>query len=106
MKATTPLLIPLSFFAAAAACAADPAPTRADFPAPPPPPPHHQHGDMKGPPPFDLSLCQGKAPGSAIEVRMPDGRTVRGSCQLVFLPEMPGQAPALGKTPATGDKRP
>lgn len=104
MKPIRPLLIPLSIFAAAAAGAAEPAPV-STVALPPSPPPHHRHGDMKGPPPFDPALCQGKAPGTAIELRMPDGGLMRGSCQLVFLPEMPGQAPAPGKPLPAGDKR-
>jgi len=104
MKPSHSLLIPLTIFAAAA-CAAETAPTGA-VSVPPPPPMHHRHGDMKGPPPFDPALCQGKTPGTAIELRMPDGGLVRGSCQLVFLPDMPGQAPAPGKAPPVADKRP
>ena len=54
----------------------------------PPPPPH---GDRKGPPPphFDPSLCKDKAPGATVEVKSPDGKTIKGTCQLVFLPERP-----------------
>ena len=55
-------------------------------PPPPPPPPR---GEMKGPPPFDPALCKDKAVGTAVEATTPDGRTVRGTCQLVFLPERP-----------------
>ena len=44
---------------------------------------------MKGPPPFDPALCKDKAVGTAVEATTPDGRTVRGTCQLVFLPERP-----------------
>lgn len=105
MKPILSLSILPTIFAAAAACAADTAPASA-VSAPPPPPMHHRHGDMKGPPPFDPALCQGKAPGTAIELRMPDGGLLRGSCQLVFLPDMPGQTPAPGKVPPAGDKRP
>ena len=53
---------------------------------PPPPPPR---GEMKGPPPFDPALCKDKAAGTAVEATAPDGRTVRGTCQLFFLPERP-----------------
>lgn len=55
----------------------------------PPPPPH---GDSrKGPPPmFDASLCKGKAAGDTVETTAPDGKTIRGTCQLMFVPERPG----------------
>ena len=61
------------------------------YPPPPPPPPHHPHGDMKGPPPrFDASLCQDKAAGTVVETTTPDGRIIKGTCQLVFLPDRHG----------------
>ncbi|SDG92798.1 hypothetical protein [Propionivibrio dicarboxylicus] len=106
MKLIPSLLIPLSIFAAAVAHAAEPAPANTGAPAPNSPPPHHRHGDMKGPPPFDPALCQGKAPGTVVELRMPDGRALRGSCQLVFLPDMPGQAAAPAQPAASAGKRP
>lgn len=104
MKPIPTLLIPLSLLAIAAAHAAEPSPASAP-PVPNAPPPH-RHGDMKGPPPFDPALCQGKAPGTAVELRAPDGRLLRGSCQLVFLPDPPGQTPGQGPASAAGGKRP
>ena len=54
----------------------------------PPPPPHGE--GRRGPPPvFDASACKGKEAGDAVETTMPDGKTIRGTCQLVFLPERP-----------------
>ena len=61
-------------------------PCRASEASPPPPPPL---GERKGPPPFDPALCQSKAPGTPLETKTPDGRTLRGKCQLVFLPDPP-----------------
>jgi hypothetical protein len=82
MKAARLLLATMLAIPAAAACAAEP--------CPPPPP----RGEMKGPPPFDPALCKDKAAGTAVEITAPDGRTVRGTCQLVFLPDRPpGQEP-------------
>ena len=63
-------------------------------PAPPPPP----HGERKGPPPFDPALCQSKAPGTPLETKTPDGRTIRGKCQLVFLPDPPDRPVGLPPT--------
>lgn len=58
-----------------------------------PPPPR---GEMKAPPPpFDTRLCKDKAAGTVIETTDHDGRTLKGTCQVVFLPERP---PAEGKT--------
>ena len=80
-RALAPVL-PILFLAAAPlASAAD-----CGHPPPPPPPPR---SEMKGPPPFDPALCKDKAAGTAVEATAPDGRTVRGTCQLVFLPERP-----------------
>ena len=81
------LLVPLSLFAIFTANTAN----AADAPLPPPPPPH---GGMKGPPPFDPALCRDKAAGASVETKTPDGRSIKGKCVLVFLPEPPPQAPA------------
>ena len=70
-------------------------PCRASEASPPPPP----HGERKGPPPFDPALCQSKAPGTPLETKTPDGRTIRGKCQLVFLPD-PSDRP-VGLPPTT-----
>ena len=51
-----------------------------------PPPPQ---GGPKAPPPIDPELCKGKAAGTAIETKTPDGRSITGTCQLVFLPNRP-----------------
>ena len=66
----------------------------ADGGNPPPPPPHH----------FDPALCKDKAPGTVLEVKSPEGKTIKGSCQLVFLPDRPdrsdrpdGPPPKAGK---------
>jgi len=45
----------------------------------PPPPPNH----------FDPALCKGVAPGTVLEFKSPEGRTIKGTCQLVFLPDRP-----------------
>ena len=87
------LILPIACLLAIAVTA----PARAaDTNSPPPPPPHR--GDRMGPPPFDPALCQNKAPGATVETKTPDGRTIRGKCQLVFLPDPPpagaGSAPA------------
>lgn len=81
------LLIPISFLAAASVYSAEPA-----TPVPPPPP-HRHHGEMKGPPPFDPALCRDKAVGATVEIKTPDGRPLKGKCQLVFLPELPENPP-------------
>ena len=76
MKALRPALLILTSTIAFTACAHE---------GLPPPPREH-----KGPPPhFDASLCKDKAPGTVIETTTPDGRTIKGTCQLVFLPERP-----------------
>ncbi|MFT3963565.1 hypothetical protein [Propionivibrio sp.] len=81
--ALAPVLLVLALAASSPASAGDC--------GPPPPPPR---GEMKGPPPFDPALCNDKAAGTAVEITAPDGRTVRGTCQLVFLPDRPpGQEP-------------
>ena len=74
MKALRPSLLILASTLAFSACAHEGPPPR----------------DHKGPPPhFDASLCTDKAPGTVVETTTPDGRTIKGSCQLVFLPERP-----------------
>ncbi|MFB0934499.1 MAG: hypothetical protein QMB52_01900 [Propionivibrio sp.] len=62
------------------------APYAAECGNPPPPPPR---GEMKGPPQFDASLCKDKAAGTAVETTTSDGRTIKGTCQVVFLPDRP-----------------
>ena len=58
----------------------------------PPPPPR---GEMRAPPPpIDSIICKDKAAGTVIETTTPDGRTIKGICQLVFLPDRP---PVEGK---------
>lgn len=57
----------------------NPPPPRDEMRAPPPPPP----------PMFDANLCKGKAAGTVVETTAPDGRTIKGTCQVVFLPERP-----------------
>ncbi len=74
MRVLRPSLLILTAVITSAACAHDGPPPR----------------EMKGPPPhFDASLCKDKAPGTAVETTTPDGRTIKGTCQLVFLPERP-----------------
>ena len=90
MKLAAPLACLMVITLVTAAHAADNNP-------PPPPPPR---GEMKGPPPFDPALCQNKAPGTVVETKMPDGRMLRGKCQLVFLPDPPTDRPAGSPPPA------
>jgi hypothetical protein len=40
-----------------------------------------------GPPPEALEACNGKAPGSAVEMRTPRGDTVKGVCRMVLVPD-------------------
>ena len=87
MKITTPIACLLAI--------AVTGPCRASEASPPPPP----HGERKGPPPFDPALCQSKAPGTPLETKTPDGRTIRGKCQLVFLPDPPDRP--VGPPPTT-----
>ena len=54
---------------------------------PPPPPP--RGGFKAPPPPMDTSLCKDKAAGTVVETTTPEGRTIKGTCQLVFLPDRP-----------------
>ena len=51
--------------------------------APPP------QGGHKAPPPIDPELCKGKTAGAVVETKTPDGRSITGTCQLVFLPNRP-----------------
>jgi hypothetical protein len=51
-----------------------------------PPPPQ---GGPKAPPPIDPELCKGKAVGTSVETKTPDGRSITGTCQFVFLPNRP-----------------
>jgi hypothetical protein len=94
MKARKPLLFLMAFAALPTLYAAE----CNNNPPPPPPgerrPPHH----------FDPALCNGKTPGAAIEVKAPDGKILKGTCQLVFLPapppgDQPGGAPGNAPKP-------
>lgn len=78
MKALGAALLTLTLATTTAAFAAD-------CGNPPPPP----RGDMKGPPPFDPALCKDKAAGTMVETTAPDGRAIKGTCQLVFVPDRP-----------------
>lgn len=80
MKHLRPAVLVLTLAAASAAFAGD-------CGNPPPPPP--RGGEMKGPPPFDPALCKDKAAGATVEATTPDGRAIKGTCQLVFLPDRP-----------------
>ena len=42
-----------------------------------------------GPPPEAMAACQGKALGDKVLVTFADGRSVAGSCQLMFRPDQP-----------------
>lgn len=42
-----------------------------------------------GPPPEALEACKGKSAGAVTTLKTPDGKTVSGSCQLVFHPDRP-----------------
>lgn len=79
MKALGPALLILTLATMTAVFAAD-------YGNPPPPP----RGEMKGPPPFDPALCKDKVAGTVVEATAPDGRAIKGTCQLVFLPDRPG----------------
>jgi len=51
-------------------------------------------GNGKPPPPhppnfFDPALCKGMAPGAVLEFKSPEGKTIKGTCQLVFLLDRP-----------------
>lgn len=50
--------------------------------------PRHQ---PPGPPPEALEACKGKTAGATTTLKTPDGRTVSGTCQLVFRPDRPPQ---------------
>lgn len=45
------------------------------------------------PPPFDTSTCSGKAAGETVQTTGRDGRSVSGTCQLVFVPDRPSGPP-------------
>ena len=78
------LILPIAVIPAiAVAECAPPPPPRGEMRAPPPPPP-----------PIDTSICKDKAAGTAIETTTLDGKTIKGICQLVFLPDRP---PVEGK---------
>jgi len=40
-----------------------------------------------GPPPEALEACNGKAAGTAVEMRTPRGETVKGVCRMVMIPD-------------------
>lgn len=40
-----------------------------------------------GPPPEAFELCKGKTAGASATLKTPDGKSVSGSCQLVFRPD-------------------
>jgi len=84
MKNCRPALLILALVAASATYAAE-------CGNPPPPP----CCERKGPPPqMDPALCKDKAAGAVVEMKTPDGKTIKGTCQLVFLPERPaGERP-------------
>lgn len=63
----------------------------------PPLPP--RHGQRNGPPPIDTAACKGKSSGETVEITLPDGKTLKGSCQLAFIPERPAGAPPAGEKP-------
>jgi len=46
-------------------------------------------GHPMGPPPEALTACQGKAAGDVASITLPDGRTIAGTCQLMFRPDAP-----------------
>ena len=77
MKPSQLILASMLAATAAVACATDPVNA---------PPPRHE---MRPPPPPDPALCMDKAPGASVETTTPDGRTIKGTCQLIFLPERP-----------------
>lgn len=57
--------------------------------APPPPPRGEMRAPPPPPPPIDISVCKDKTAGTVIETTTLDGRTIKGICQLVFLPGRP-----------------
>lgn len=77
MKPSHMILASMLAATAAVACATDPAN---------PPVPRHER---RPPPPPDPALCKDKAAGASIEATTQDGRTIKGTCQLVFLPDRP-----------------
>ncbi len=42
-----------------------------------------------GPPPEAMAACNGKAAGDKVSVTMADGRSIAGSCLLMFRPDQP-----------------
>lgn len=50
---------------------------------------HQRHQPPAGPPPEALEACKGKTAGATTTLKTPDGRTISGSCQLVFRPDRP-----------------
>ncbi|GEM_PF-4393978 len=46
-------------------------------------------GRPMGPPPEAFAVCDGKTAGDAVSITLPDGRTISGSCQLMFRPDAP-----------------
>ena len=54
-----------------------------------PQPPHHGH-HRPGPPPEALAACKGQTAGAKASLKTPRGDTIKGSCQLVFVPDSQG----------------
>ncbi len=48
-----------------------------------------RRGRPMGPPPEAITVCEGKAAGEAVNITLADGRTITGSCQLMFRPDAP-----------------
>ena len=42
-----------------------------------------------GPPPEAMAACNGKVAGDKVSVTMADGRSIAGSCLLMFRPDQP-----------------
>lgn len=86
-------LIPLLVVASACTQAAS------DDPAPPAQ--SASRGDFRGGPPprMDTTACKDKAVGAAVETTLPDGRVLKGTCQLVLVPDHPAGGPHDGAPP-------
>ncbi|HEY9104795.1 hypothetical protein [Chitinimonas sp.] len=52
-----------------------------------------QGGRPPGPPPIDTASCAGKAVGTATQITTPDGRVLKGTCQLAFVPDFKDAPP-------------
>lgn len=53
-----------------------------------------QGGRPPGPPPIDTTTCAGKAAGTATQITTPDGRVLKGTCQLAFVPDFKDAPPS------------